>query len=464
YVMQFCKKNVPKLLVALMIVFHTVVLFLVFASKYFPYYYSRIDFVDEGLFTHLHLDKGPMYYAFLASTIIYVTIIMYNLLKTYRVTVLNDERRQIKFLISAVMVCFGSMVIYFTGITGGYDTTVAGYFIAAVMLMFSLFRYRIFDALTQAKEYVVDNLDSGVLVLDINDELLYHNAVAQKIYPGLASDEYEHDIDSIKQHYIDDDYIYSNDRVYHVTREDIDNNDEKHGQLYVLTDVTESYNYTERLKHDVEEKTEEIRQIQYAVIASFANMVEARDGATGLHIRNTSLYVDIVARALQTKEAYRDFLSDKYVQTMIEAAPLHDIGKIAISDTILCKPGKLTDEEFNIMKTHSAIGAEMIDEVLAGVGKNEYLSMAKDMAHYHHERWDGTGYPNGLKGEEIPVCARVMAIADVYDALRSKRSYKDGFSKEKSLNIIKESAGTHFDPKIVEVFVEQIEEIEKVQP
>lgn len=232
--------------------------------------------------------------------------------------------------------------------------------------------------------------------------------------------------------------------------------------MYVISDITDSYNYTARLQRDVSEKTREIVKIQHSVIASFANMIEARDGITGLHIKRTSAYVGIIVKELQKSPDYKEILTDEYASKIIDAASLHDIGKISIPDDILKKPGKLTDEEFDVIKTHPSVGAEIIEETLTEVEENEYLCIARDMAHYHHEKWNGTGYPCGLKGEEIPLCARIMAIADVYDALRSKRSYKEGFSKEKSRDIILESSGSHFDPKIVDAFMANIQEIESV--
>ncbi len=216
----------------------------------------------------------------------------------------------------------------------------------------------------------------------------------------------------------------------------------------------------DNLEQKLEEKTREIKQIQHAIIVSFANIVETRDGFTGQHIKNTSRYVAILAKAMRRK--YPDKLTDLYVSAMIEAAPLHDIGKISIPDSILCKPGQLTNEEFEVMRSHSAKGANVISDILHDIGPSKYLETAKDMANYHHEKWNGSGYPIGLKGEEIPLCARIMAVADVYDALRSRRCYKEGMSKEKSFQIIKDGSGTHFDPDIVQIFEENIEEIEAI--
>lgn len=203
--------------------------------------------------------------------------------------------------------------------------------------------------------------------------------------------------------------------------------------------------------------------MQSSVIESFANMIEARDGITGQHVKHTSAYVRILIYGLKETGLYKDLLTDEYIATVIDVAPLHDIGKIAIMDQILKKNDRLTDEEFEAIKTHPQVGAVIAEDILRGVESDSYIKVAHDIILYHHEKWDGTGYPTGLKGNKIPLCARIMAVADVYDALRSKRSYKESFSKEKSRKIIAEGAGVHFDPDIVRVFQEHIDEIERVE-
>ena len=229
-----------------------------------------------------------------------------------------------------------------------------------------------------------------------------------------------------------------------------------------MHDVTDNYKYTNRLQQDVYDKTEKIQNIQHSVITSFATMIEARDGITGQHIKRTSEYVRILTSYMQQHSVCKDLFTDQYVSDIIHAAPLHDIGKIAIPDRILTKPGKLTPEEFDTIKTHSKVGAQIIDDILKEVEQDEYLTIARDMAYYHHERWDGTGYPCNLKGPKIPLCARIMAIADVYDALRSKRSYKDPFSPEESYQIIVDGSGTQFDPELVKAFIHVYDQIKLV--
>lgn len=206
------------------------------------------------------------------------------------------------------------------------------------------------------------------------------------------------------------------------------------------------------LNNVIVEEKEEKNIMQQNVIEDLADVVETRDLETGDHIKRTKLYVNILANALKNTDKYKDVLTDEKIELMTNAAPLHDIGKIGVSDLILCKKGRLTDEEFSIMKTHTTIGGEIINKILSDLKNEEYLNMAHDIALCHHEKWNGAGYPNGLKEEEIPLSARIMAIADVFDALISKRCYKEAMPIEDAIDIIIKDAGTHFDPYIVEVF------------
>lgn len=199
-----------------------------------------------------------------------------------------------------------------------------------------------------------------------------------------------------------------------------------------------------------------VSQMQFNIITMMADIVENRDGNTGGHIKRTAKYVEIIARELTRRKAFSDILTEKYVEDMIIAAPLHDIGKIHISDLILNKPGRLTDEEFAIMKTHTTAGGELLTHAIEELGESSYLKMALEMALYHHEWWNGKGYPHGISGDEIPLCARIMAVADVFDALTAKRCYKSAMPLEKALGIIREETGTHFDPVVAEAFLDII--------
>lgn len=209
-------------------------------------------------------------------------------------------------------------------------------------------------------------------------------------------------------------------------------------------------------------QNERIKSMQSSVIMGVANLIESRDSSTGTHIKNTSHYVKLIAHEAKKAGLYPETITDSFVEMVISAAPLHDIGKIAVPDYILRKPGKLTEEEFEIMKTHAAEGGNLIHHVIEDINDEEYIKIAYEMANYHHEKWNGKGYPEGLAGEEIPVSARIMAIADVYDALTMKRVYKEAFPIVKALAIIEEDTGVHFDPLLAPLFVDVIKKTKNV--
>lgn len=213
--------------------------------------------------------------------------------------------------------------------------------------------------------------------------------------------------------------------------------------------VEDIFTYVDQLA----ESAETIAALQGNIIVSLAEMVESRDECTGSHIRRTASYVKAIGEELIREGRYPEQLNEERLSEYVRSAPLHDIGKIKIPDSILNKPGRLTAEEFEIIKTHTTAGEEILLETMQGIESTGYLRDATDMAAYHHERWDGGGYPKGLRGEEIPLGARLMALADVTDALLSKRSYKEAFSFDKAVAIIENESGTHFDPVVVEAFM-----------
>ncbi len=199
-----------------------------------------------------------------------------------------------------------------------------------------------------------------------------------------------------------------------------------------------------------------VERIQRTMISSLATVVEERDEDTGGHIQRTEEYVAKLTVRMKKQERYAR-LTEEYYRCVILAAPMHDIGKIKIPDVILDKPGRLDEAEFEIMKKHAAYGAEIIRKTMRNVEEKDYFEIACNIARHHHERYDGTGYPDGLKGEDIPLEARIMALADVYDALISERVYKPAFSKEKARSILQEGSGTQFDPHLVPLFLECVE-------
>ena len=204
----------------------------------------------------------------------------------------------------------------------------------------------------------------------------------------------------------------------------------------------------------IRERTEKLQKLKTSIINVLAHLMESRDQLTGGHIERTTKYLRILLIMMLKNGIYIDEINEWDLEEVISSARLHDVGKISISDVLLNSREKLTPDEFEIMKTHAAEGEKIIDSIIAESGEDNFLYHARLFAGCHHERWDGTGYPRGLKGMNIPLQGRIMAIVDVYDALVSERPYKNAFSHKKAVSIITESKDTHFDPKIADVFIE----------
>jgi len=213
----------------------------------------------------------------------------------------------------------------------------------------------------------------------------------------------------------------------------------------------------------IRERTDKLHTLQNSIVAVLADMVETRDKGTGGHIERTSMYIDILIKEMKERGVYAEEISGWDLEKIVSSARMHDLGKISITDTIVNKPGKLTDDEYEMMKGHAKEGERIIDEIISRTGEGDFLLNAKLFAGTHHERWDGKGYPRGLKETEIPLQGRIMAIVDVYDALVSERPYKRAFSDDEAINIIMQNSGTHFDPKIANLFYEVRDHIKAVK-
>ncbi len=200
-------------------------------------------------------------------------------------------------------------------------------------------------------------------------------------------------------------------------------------------------------------QTQKMLKLQEKIVDGLATLIECRDGSTGTHVLNTRRYVSMIAEKLLADGLFPEEVTPEFVKFICEAAPLHDVGKIMISDVILNKPARFTTEEFEIMKTHASEGGKIVEDLFGDDADPEFVKIAIDAIKSHHEKWNGSGYPEGLKEEEIPLAARIMAVADVFDALVSERVYKEAVPVEEAFEIIKASSGSHFDPRIVEVFM-----------
>lgn len=211
--------------------------------------------------------------------------------------------------------------------------------------------------------------------------------------------------------------------------------------------------FNDNLQRLVNEKTQNVLELQNALLRTMAELVEYRDDITGRHIERTQRGIRILLTEIQNNSIYKEEAKDWDIELLVQSCQLHDVGKIFISDNVLRKQGKLTSDEFNDIKVHTHIGKQIVEKVEILAKESEFFKYAKIFAESHHERWDGTGYPNGLKGTEIPLLGRVMAIADVYDALVSVRPYKEAYTHEEAVKVIKEGSGTQFDPALVEIFL-----------
>jgi putative two-component system response regulator len=219
----------------------------------------------------------------------------------------------------------------------------------------------------------------------------------------------------------------------------------------------------EYLEQEVQRRTREVTAIQDVTIQAMASLAETRDNETGNHIRRTQHYIKVLAGLMQDHPRFSHFLSDEIIQVLFKSAPLHDIGKIGIPDHILLKPGRFTEEEFEIMKTHTTLGRDAIQQAEDRLGMRvDFLSLAKEIAYSHQEKWDGSGYPQGLAGDDIPISARLMAVADVYDALICRRVYKPGMPHAQAVEIIRQGRGTHFDPDICDAFLANNEQFHAI--
>lgn len=224
----------------------------------------------------------------------------------------------------------------------------------------------------------------------------------------------------------------------------------------------ELYEYQMELEEIVRKKTKEIQDLQHVITVGWAEAIESRDGTTGSHVRNTTRYFEALLKAFLARPGYEAAFSPQVVNDLLRASSLHDIGKISISDLVLKKPGPLNREEFESMKQHSKIGADMIQKIIDNTRFDSFLTYAKEMALYHHERWDGSGYPMGLREEQIPVYVRLLSIADVFDALTSVRPYKRAFTYEEAMEIMQKDRGKFFSPELFDLFKENAAPVQAI--
>ena len=208
---------------------------------------------------------------------------------------------------------------------------------------------------------------------------------------------------------------------------------------------------------------QELARYHEEMVMGFATLIENRDNNTGGHVKRTTLYVRLLAEELRNRGYYSEILTRDYMKNLLMAAPMHDVGKIAVPDAILQKPGRLTEEEFEMMKMHTIKGGEIIRETFSRMGNEQYLEIAYEIALHHHEKWNGKGYPDGLREKEIPLCARIMSIADVFDAVSENRCYRAALPLDECFEIIRSGSGRDFDPLLVDIFLDMRKKVENIR-
>ena len=317
--------------------------------------------------------------------------------------------------------------------------------------------------------WLFEEMEDIYIAVDCFFGFIDANPSAKAIFPQLRQKKEGESVDADIIHIFSaEKSVYKvNDKFYERNITEIINNGKLAGHTILLRDITEQQqhlewvkNYNARLEQEVYEKTRHIQLVQDSIITGIASVVASRDNSTGDHVKRAKAVVKIVAAKLAESSELE--LKKEFLETVIKVAPMHDLGKVAIDDRILRKPERLTNEEYEMMKSHSVEGARVIRKVLAEVDDETMTKIAINVARYHHERWDGKGYPEGLVGEQIPIEARIMALADVFDALASKRYYKEALSFEQVFGIIEEGLGTQFDPVLGKLFVDcrpQLEEL-----
>jgi len=446
FIATFYDIKVDKYLFFLLNIFCSAIFVLVYTNPSHHLYYGTTAYDGSLPYSPLISTHGKLYNIYVYSAVIFFTACLIVIIKGY---LKNRTRDNLKIsLFMSLMVVFGLLgyVTYLLDFIEGYDTTLIGIFGSTICLSVMFFKYRIFDVLEYAKNEALQDSSVGLIVLNQSNNVMYSNLVGDYITKKLG-------IERIKDVSEKGENIPLGEKIYFVRTKNIKMSNKYFGKSIEISDITISYNYQQRLEHDVEQRTEKIENIQREIIGSFASIVEARSVETGEHIVRTREYVEITAKALKERGLYTDILTDQYINTLANVAPLHDIGKISVPDSVLNKPGKLTPEEFEIMKIHANEGAKVIEKTMRGVEEHDYVEMAIEVALRHHEWWNGKGYPDGLSGKDIPLSARIMALADAYDALISSRVYKPPLTKEQAIEIIKQESGTHFDPEIAQIFV-----------
>lgn len=470
--LSLCRIQITKLWRVIAVIPGFLLYAIVLMDNKLHWLYKSANLTSWDNISIIEKEYGP------AHTCFYALIIIYTLI-TFAVLWIGYTRRKeasVKNISLIFMLEFITVAVYFIQrfLPAAIQLTSVSYVFAQVVILVILQRLSLYDVDGTVIDAILNAGEMGCLLFTQNGKYLGCNALAAEWFPQMKELKVDRElpvdenelyvkldewINSARKSNTNQDFYYKKgDYIYKI----------EVGLLYrklkaicirfTITDYTDEQKYkdlltqyNDDLKREVAKNVKHIEEMQNRLVLGMADMVENRDNSTGGHIKRTSKIVEILVSAI--KEENELGLSDEFCDALIKAAPMHDLGKIAVDDDILRKPGKFTDEEFAIMKTHAEKGAAIVRNLLQNIDDDYFAEIAENVAHYHHERVDGTGYPKGLKSEEIPIEARIMAIADVYDALVSKRCYKESMSFEAAYNIIEDGMGKQFDQRLEKYFI-----------
>ncbi|MCR5474851.1 MAG: HD domain-containing protein [Lachnospiraceae bacterium] len=476
-VLNLCKLNVGKGFRLITFLINVVLYLSVLSIGVYPIFYKGIRVRRYGRTWQILKDYAFMHTVFYAVIVTEVLIsfaaLIYSLIRK------KDVSRRVLNLLFIPLVA--SATGYFLNhlVFTKIDVMPLMYVISESVYILIVRRMVLYEVSDMVIETMVQSGDTGFINVGFDHAYLGSNETAKKIIPGLNDlavddrlttpgrfdDNILKWIDHFESDEKNDRILYSrgdtdndgSDEIYNVVVSYLYDGTEKRGYQIFLADDTQNQKYirlidqyNSELEEEVAAKTASLTNMHNKMVMGMAAMVEGRDNSTGGHIKRTSEVVRILIDEMAKDPSLK--LSFKYCEDLIKASPMHDLGKIAVDDAILKKPGRYIPEEYEIMKTHAAKGAEIVHEILKDTDDEEFSQLAENVAHFHHERWDGNGYPDGLRGTDIPLEARIMAIADVYDALVSKRVYKEKLSFAEADRIIKENMGTQFDPGLYKYY------------
>ncbi len=475
-VANLCKVTVNKGIRILSFLLNVLLYISVLTIGYLPVFYKSFSIERRGnIYVH-YKEYGPLHSVFNAVLIIYLVasfaIIFYSYFKK------SEVSKRVLFLLFVPEVVTTLCFFLNRLCTNGLEIMPFSYVFTGITTLVLVKRISLYEVSDMVIESMVESGDTGFITLDHRNRYLGSNETAKEIMPELKNLTVDHIITDVpalqknlchwlshfKENEENDTNLYikkgpsnEEDEFYIVKIAYLYDGHKKKGFRVFLSNDTQNQRfirlldqYNSELEEEVSQKTERLEQMHNNLILSMATMVESRDNSTGGHIRRTSVGIRFLTDAIMEEGSLG--LSPSFCKNLIKAAPMHDLGKIAVDDAVLRKPGRFTPEEFEKMKAHASEGARIVHEILKDTDDKKFQAIAENVAHFHHERMDGSGYPLGLKGDQIPIEARIMAIADVYDALVSKRVYKEKMSFEEADRIIHEGMGPQFDPALLKYY------------